>query len=127
MKPVDFRNENFAALKSRLTGLRAVVLAAWQAHGPGTTRAVAKCSGIDLLTFRPRSTELFQLGAICLVEPGGLGSTRAHPTSSLSSSLSSSDGAHEGVYRARTEAEWQAWLAEQKQPDVCRQQQLQIA
>lgn len=94
MQPIDFRNATFAELRARLTGLRSKVWVAWIAHGPATTRRAAQLSGIDLLTFRPRSTELYQLGAIMLVDeppyPGPLSGS-------------------EGYYRARTDAEWQAW------------------
>ncbi len=104
MTPIDFRNETFAALKDRLTGLREKVWLAWISFGPGTTRDVSRRSGIDILTFRPRSTELCQMGAIVLA---------AAPEPSLT----------EGTYRARTAAEWQAWL-ESHQDEASRQLQL---
>lgn len=107
MKPIDFRNETFGQLRDRLTDLRLAVLQAWQAHGPATTRQVATRCGIDLLTFRPRTTELYQMGAVVLVD-------EAEPTGD----------AHEGVYRARTMAEWEAWHAAQAGQLVSGQQQL---
>lgn len=72
MKPIDYRNETWDSLQQRLEGLRLAVYRAWEQHGPGTTRQLAERSGIDLLTFRPRSTELYQLGLLRLVnqEPG---------------------------------------------------------
>jgi hypothetical protein len=112
MKPIDFRNETFHQLQERLTDLRQLVLSAWITQGPGTTRQVAQAAGIDLLTFRPRTTELFQIGAVALVEgdaPGAAG-----------------DGhGHEGVYRARTVEEWEAWHRAQAQAmGISGQQQL---
>ncbi|PTY03911.1 hypothetical protein DB346_02935 [Verrucomicrobia bacterium LW23] len=68
MKPVDFRNETFAQLQERFTGLRRAVYMAWMHWGPGTTREVSVRAKIDILTFRPRTTELFQLGFLELVE-----------------------------------------------------------
>lgn len=67
MKPVDLRNATWESIQDRIAGLRLAVLSAWRAHGPGTTRDVSARSGIDILTFRPRSTELFQLGFLKLV------------------------------------------------------------
>ena len=64
MKAIDFRNATFEGLRAELPALRAAAYAAWVAHGPGTTRQVAACSGMDILTFRPRSTELLQMGLI---------------------------------------------------------------
>jgi hypothetical protein len=91
MKPVDFRNATFADLRDRLAGQRALALATWRTHGPGTTQEVAGRAGISVLSFRPRSTELFQLGYICLTE--------TQPAKG------------EGVYRARTAEEHAAWFA----------------
>ena len=90
MKPVDFRNETFDQLKERLNEDRKLVHDAWLAHGPGTTRAVADKAGIDILTFRPRSTELFQMA---LLEVTG-------------------KEIHSGIYRARTIEEWEKVCAE---------------
>lgn len=89
MKPIDFRNAKFDELKTHLAAMRERVWRAWLAHGPGTTRAVAARAQIDLLTFRPRSTELFQLGVLALVE--------------------GTEG-HEGIYQARTMEEWEQWF-----------------
>jgi len=73
MKPVDFRNETFAQLQERVTGLRRQVYMAWMHWGPGTTREVSDRAGIDILTFRPRSTELYQLGFLELTEHQPMG------------------------------------------------------
>jgi hypothetical protein len=68
MKPIDYRNETWESIQERLSGLRQSVYQAWQAYGPGTTREVAAKAGIDILTFRPRTTELFQMGFVEVVE-----------------------------------------------------------
>ncbi len=86
MNPVDFRNLTFADLKARgLEGLRGRVLAAWVAHGPATTRQLAERAGIDVLSVRPRTTELLELGLVRLAEVQPLKG--------------------EGTYRAATEGE----------------------
>ncbi len=103
MKPIDFRNESFEQLRERLTELRLQVFQAWQAFGPGTTRHVAKASGIDILTFRPRTTELYQMGAVIVVDDD--------------------HAATEGIYRARTLEEWMQWHS-QLPALVSNQQQL---
>ncbi len=93
MKPLDFRLATFADLQERLQGQRAVVLRAWQEHGPYTTHGLAAASGISILSLRPRTTELFQLGFICLADE--------QPAKG------------EGVYRVRTDAELLTWWARQ--------------
>jgi len=104
MKPIDFRNATFADLQGRLTGQRARVHRAWCIYGPGTTAEVSALSKISILSFRPRTTELYQMGAIAL---------HAHEPSP--------DG---GIYRARSDAEWLAHHAEQRAALESRQQQL---
>lgn len=94
MKPVDFRNATFDEIKTRICGQREYVLQCWRAHGPGTTKEVSERSGMSILSFRPRSTELEQLGFICL--------TPDQPS------------ATEGRYRARTTAEHLAWIKAQR-------------
>lgn len=69
MKPVDYRNENFAQLCARgLVSDRLEVYRAFLRHGPGTTREIAYAAGIDLLSLRPRATELYQLGFLETIE-----------------------------------------------------------
>ena len=102
MKPVDLRNAQFSQLKEQLTGLRKTVWRAWLAHGPGTTREVAARSGIDILTFRPRSSELFQLRVLELTYHFG----------------------HEGVYCAKTLEQWEAWF--NSNPDLIPVGQIQM-
>ncbi len=93
MNPIDFRNENFAQISSRLSAQREAAHRAWLAHGPGTTRDVAAKSGIDILSFRPRTTELYQIGLVLLTE---------------------GEHGNEGVYRGRFLDEWETWCNEQR-------------
>lgn len=110
MKPIDFRNESFTALRERLSSLRRDVWIAWLAYEEkngtrgATTRAVSAASGIDILTFRPRCTELFEMGVLQLAETSPTG--------------------HEGTYRLRSLEEWEAWHADQVQFALGHQQQL---
>jgi transcription initiation factor IIE alpha subunit len=74
MKPIDFRNETWRDVQERFAeGLRQQVYRALEKHGPCTTRELAQRSGIDILSLRPRVTELYQLGLAELAnpEPGG--------------------------------------------------------
>jgi predicted ArsR family transcriptional regulator len=89
MRPVDIRNATFDELRGALGELREAVLRALEAHGPCTTRRLAEASGIDLLTVRPRVTELVQMGA---------------------AELAGAERRREGVYRARTDLEWALWF-----------------
>lgn len=95
MKPVDVRNANFDEIKKHICAKRQRVLDVWRAlfeqNGATTfsTREAAKFGGMEILEFRPRTTELVQLGAVVMTARIG----------------------HEGVYRVRTEAEWRAWHA----------------
>ena len=102
MKPIDLRNETFDSLKARLEADRLAAHRAWLAHGPGTTREISAKAGLELLTFRPRSTELYQIGVLELLERQG----------------------HEGVYRARTIESWEAWFATHRNALITGQQQL---
>jgi len=68
MKPINISTENWQHLRARLCDDRAAVWQAWQLHGPGTTEDVAKRAGWDILRFRPRTTELLQLGFVAFVE-----------------------------------------------------------
>ena len=69
MKPVDYRNATWAEIQRNLSGMKRRVYEAWLRHGPGTTADVAVKSGISILTFRPRTTDLFQMGLVA-VAPG---------------------------------------------------------
>lgn len=64
------------------------VYEAWVVYGPGTTRQLAIKSGIDLLTFRPRTTDLCDLGLVELVD---------------------SERGSEGIYQAVPETKWNGW------------------
>lgn len=71
MNPVDFRNATWDAIQSHLTGDRERVWRAWQRHGPCTTRQLAERSGIDILTLRPRTTDLVHLGFVACTGSAG--------------------------------------------------------
>lgn len=113
MRPIDYRNDTWANVQSHVVGLRLQVWSAFRRHGPGTTRAIADKSGIDILTLRPRATELYQLGFLALVEdPGGnesgpLGKRRDARSSREGSGEQCGGIASEGIYTAlsREEAE----------------------
>lgn len=62
MTAADIRNLNWEQLRGHLDGLRARVYAALQVHGPCTTRELAAKIPLDLLSVRPRVTELIELG-----------------------------------------------------------------
>lgn len=103
MRPIDFRNATFAHLRATvLQGGRARVLEAWIQHGPGTTREVADKTGIDILTFRPRTTELCQAGFLAAINDAG----------------------REGIYRVLTIPEHAAWFADQQRAALDAQLQL---
>lgn len=89
MNAIEFRDATFMGIRGSLDAKRASVYTAWMVYGPGTTRRVSGESGIDLLTFRPRTTELLQCGLITVVSGEANG--------------------REGVYRVTPEAEWEDW------------------
>jgi DNA-binding MarR family transcriptional regulator len=64
MLAINYRNAVWSELQACIQGKRLEVLSAWRQHGPCTTRELAERSGIDLLTLRPRTTELLQIGYI---------------------------------------------------------------
>jgi hypothetical protein len=65
MKPVDIRNENFEAIRERLTGDRMEVYHSLAACGPCTCWKLRDCMGRDNLNgVAPRVTELVQLGFV---------------------------------------------------------------
>lgn len=104
MNPHFFGIKTFRELQGRLISLRLSVYEALLEHGPCTTRELSKASNIDLLTVRPRVTELVQLGfAICLDE-----------------------GGHEGRYQALTIPEAEAAFKERKQREEV-QEELALA
>lgn len=87
MKPTDLRNATWRDVLTHLTDDLVRVHLAWQAHGPGTTREIAQKSGISLLTFRPRTTDLYKLGLVVLVDSdsaNGIYAARTHEQAELS-------------------------------------------
>lgn len=86
MNSTDFRDAEFEALREGLEASRKIVYEGWERFGPCTTRQLAGHIGMDILTVRPRTTELIQMGLLCVA--GGC------------------RGGKEGVYRARTKGEW---------------------
>lgn len=118
MKPIDFRNTTFAELRGQLVKKREAVWLDWHAYEielqaagqslGATTREVCERFGRDILQFRPRCTELFQMGVL------KLGTQNAEPGTSK----------REGVYQLRTMSEWEAWCAAQRADAVSNQQQL---
>lgn len=110
MRPIDFRNETFADLQGRISGQREATLRAWQQHGPCTTEKLAEKSGLSILTLRPRTTELYQMGFIRVVGDGPC-DKGGRP-------------AKGGMYRACTPNEAAAHFAEQRRMAVSGQGEL---
>ena len=78
MQPTQIRDLNWQQLQGRVSGLRATVHEQLRLHGPCTTRQLAAKAGLDILTVRPRVTELVELGfAECTGRDGGEGIYRA--------------------------------------------------
>jgi hypothetical protein len=72
--------ENWGAIRPKLTGHREKVWHALAQFGPCTTRHLAASMGWDILTVRPRVTELVQLGfAGCTGKAGHDGTYAAVP------------------------------------------------
>jgi len=92
MTPSDLRNENWERLQDGLQGRLLDVYRIWREYGPGTTRAVALRSGREILSLRPRTTDLYGIGLVELV------------------GRVAGDG---GVYRARDREEWESWRERQ--------------
>lgn len=80
MKPADLRNATWREVQTHLNDDLLRVHAAWQEHGPGTTRQVSDRSGISLLTFRPRTTDLCDLGLVRLISRAANEGVYAHVT-----------------------------------------------
>jgi phosphoribulokinase len=104
MKPIDFRNETFHSLEARMEGDRMQCYNVWLNHPNCTTREAARLSGLDILTFRPRTTELCQLGFVVLSD--------------------TQDAKGEGRYRARTWAEAADWFERERTAATANQLQL---
>jgi hypothetical protein len=67
MKPVDFRTESWERVQERLNEHRLAVHALYVRFGPCTTRELSERSTMSILSLRPRTTELLQLGLVALV------------------------------------------------------------
>lgn len=80
MKPIDYRNETWKDVEARVDNLRRAVYRSLGEHGPCTTRELAQKSGIDLLTVRPRITELYQIGLVELSNPEAGGGEGVYQT-----------------------------------------------
>ena len=78
MQPIDHRNATFQDLQAKVTGNRLAVLDSLRRHGASTTRQLADAMGWEVLSVRPRLTELFQLGFVrCLDREGHEGTYEA--------------------------------------------------
>lgn len=84
----------FKDLQRQLICLRLSVYEALLEHGPCTTRELATACSIDLLTVRPRMTELLQCGFVVDISEDGQG--------------------HEGIYKALTLTEAEAAFDERQ-------------
>jgi hypothetical protein len=113
MKAIDFRNETWESLQRHLNHRRLSAAQAWREHGPGTTREVARRAGWDILSFRPRSTELYQLGLLCLAEGAPASGPACHRSA-------------EGIYRLATTQEWRAWVDQQRAAFASSQTQMNL-
>lgn len=71
MSPIDIRNTNFKAIKGQLHAGRLQVWEGFRTHGPCTTSALSVRIGMSILTVRPRTTELINLGFVVLQERAG--------------------------------------------------------
>lgn len=71
MNPSDIRDALWTELQSKVAGDRSAVYHALQRFGPCTTRQLAEAMGWDVLSVRPRVTELSQLGLARCVEMAG--------------------------------------------------------
>jgi predicted transcriptional regulator len=69
MDAIDYRNAQWADIQGKLEGYRAKVYNNLFLHGAATTRELAARIPMDILTVRPRVTELCQLGFARIV-PG---------------------------------------------------------
>lgn len=79
MKPVDFRNENWEQVRGRMNAARAVVYRGMLDVAPIalTTRDWAEVLRMDVLSVRPRITELVQMCYVVCEGEGREGKYRA--------------------------------------------------
>lgn len=77
----DIRNATWLDVQKRVSKDMVEVHEAWQTHGPCTTRELAERSGLSLLTLRPRTTDLYQIGLVaCEGKKGREGGVYKHVT-----------------------------------------------
>lgn len=69
--PIDIRNATWDEVLTHVSDDMLRVHRAWQQFGPGTTDQVADKAGISWRTFRPRTTDLYQLGLVECVDRVG--------------------------------------------------------
>lgn len=102
--------DSFAATRARLGDISREVLIDLAVHGPCTARQLAAASRRDILTIRPRITDLLKLGLVVSVEPS---------LNHLSPSNRERQGAkcratipRENFYRVATQDEWEQFHAQ---------------
>jgi hypothetical protein len=69
MQPIDYRNATFETIKCYLAGQRMQVYEGYRVHGPCTTRELSQRIQMSILSLRPRTTELVELGFLTCVGP----------------------------------------------------------
>lgn len=130
MNPIDYRTATFDLIKDNLAGKRRMVYDALRTLGPQTTRDLAALARLDILTVRPRVTELIDLGLVELVpggsglEAGGLG--MEPQASSLKPEASPLRRAKEGTYRALSMEEAMREF-NRRHAEAVREEQLSLA
>lgn len=134
MKPIDFRNTTFAELRGQLVKKREAVWLDWHAYEielqaagqslGATTREVCERFGRDILQFRPRCTELFQMGVLAVVDGPATQSIKDNEGNVAATITLAQGSSREGRYRLRPLPEWEAWCAAQRADAVSNQQQL---
>lgn len=93
--PAAYRNATWEHLQSSLDHRRRAVLHALRTHGPCTTRALATAMGWDILSVRPRVTELLQAGWVQALDlPGREGTYRALTDSEAIAARQQATGGH---------------------------------
>lgn len=92
----EIRRMNFESVFAQVHRLRFAAWGAIMLHGPGTTREIAERSGMDILTLRPRITELLALGFVELIGRSG----------------------REGIYKGRNYEEARQWHEAQSEQQL---------
>lgn len=94
MNPAALRNTNFESLRASLADRCADVYRAFTEHGPCSTAQLAERTGIGLLSLRPRTTDLHDLGLLC------------------AAGERMENGKRATIYAVTDRATWQQWRAE---------------